>query len=201
MLYRVIDASELPALIGAFMKSYEVVAPVRRGDSYVFDAVSNPYEVALDYPSTVASPKKYFLPPKETLLKFDAETNMVEDYAEKITPRVIFGVHSCDISAINRLDLVFRDGEYPDPYYCARRASTMIVGISCFPTETCFCNLWGTDEVQFGYDLFLQRIGDRYLVSISSVEAANILEAACNPREATDEDRHAKVRACRGERA
>ena len=189
MLYRVIDASELPALIGVFMKSYEVVAPVRRGDSYVFDAVSNPYEVALDYPSTVASPKKYFLPPKETLLKFDAETNMVEDYAEKITPRVIFGVHSCDISAINRLDLVFRDGEYPDPYYCARRASTMIVGISCFPTETCFCNLWGTDEVQFGYDLFLQRIGDRYLVSISSVEAANILEAACNPREATDEDR------------
>ncbi len=41
-----------------------------------------------------------------------------------------------------------------------------------------------------GYDLFLQDIGDRYLVSIGSVEAANkILEASCNPREATDEDR------------
>ena len=40
-----------------------------------------------------------------------------------------------------------------------------------------------------GYDLFLQDLGDRYLISIGSVEAANILEAACELREATDEDR------------
>ena len=33
MLYRVIDASEMPALIDAFMQSYEVVAPIKRGDS------------------------------------------------------------------------------------------------------------------------------------------------------------------------
>ncbi len=81
---------------------------------------------------------------------------------------------------------MFRDGSYPDPYYCARRAATLIVGISCTPTDTCFCHLWDADEARFGYDLFLQDIGDRYLVSISSVEAANILESACNPREATD---------------
>ena len=57
------------------------------------------------------------------------------------------------------------------------------------PTDTCFCHLWGADEARFGYDLFLQDIGGKYLVSISSVEAANILEAACSPRVATDEDR------------
>ncbi len=189
MLYRVIDASEMPALIDAFMQSYEVVAPIKRGDSYVFDVLDDPHEVALDYPTTSSSPKKYLLPPKETLMRFNTAENMVEDFAETVVPRVIFGVHACDINAINRIDLMFRDGDYPDPYYCARRAATMIVGISCTPTDSCFCNLWGADEVQFGYDLFLQRIGDRYLVSISSVEAANILEAACNPREATDTDR------------
>ena len=106
----------------------------------------------------------------------------VTDFAAEITPRVIFGAHACDINAVNRLDLVFKDGRYPDPYYVRPGNATLIVGISCMPSETCFCHLWGSDEARFGYDLFLQDIGGKYLVSISSVEAANILEAACNPR-------------------
>ena len=189
MLYRVIDASELPSLVSAFMESYEVVAPVKRDRSYVFEAVESFDDIELGYDTTVSSPKKYFLPPTETLFPFDARDNEVAAFAAEITPRVIFGAHACDINALNRLDLVFRDGRYPDPYYVARRKATLIVGVSCTPDDTCFCNLWGADEARFGYDLFLQDLGGKYLVSISSVEAANILEAACNPRVATDEDR------------
>ncbi|RDB61283.1 4Fe-4S ferredoxin [Gordonibacter sp. 28C] len=189
MLYRVIDASELPSLVSAFMETYEVVAPVKRDRSYVFEAVESFDDIELGYDTTVSSPKKYFLPPTETLFPFDARDNEVAAFAAEITPRVIFGAHACDINALNRLDLVFRDGRYPDPYYVARRKATLIVGVSCTPDATCFCNLWGADEARFGYDLFLQDLGDKYLVSISSVEAANILEAACNPRVATDEDR------------
>ncbi|RNL40313.1 4Fe-4S dicluster domain-containing protein [Paraeggerthella hongkongensis] len=189
MLYRVIDATELPALVSAFMESYEVVAPVKSDQGYSFEAIASPDDVELAYETTIASPKKYFLPPVETLMTFDVADNSVTEFAAEITPRVIFGVHACDINAINRLDLVFKDGRYPDPYYVARRNATLIVGISCMPTATCFCHLWDADEARFGYDLFLQDLGDKYLVSISSVEAANILEAACNPRVATDEDR------------
>lgn len=189
MLYRVIDATEIPSLVSAFMETYEVVAPVKRDRSYVFEAIESYDEIELGYDSTITSPKKYFLPPKETLFPFDTRGNEVTGFAAEITPRVIFGAHACDINAINRLDLVFRDGRYPDPYYVARRNATLIVGVSCTPKDTCFCHLWGSDEARFGYDLFLQSIGDKYLVSISSVEAANILEAACNPRVATDEDR------------
>ena len=137
----------------------------------------------------MSSPKKYLLPPVETLMTFDARDNRVTDFAAEITPRVIFGAHACDFNAINRLDLVFRDGRYPDPYYTARRNATLVVGIGCTPSDTCFCHLWDADEARFGYDLFLHDLGDKYLVSISSVEAANILEAACDPRVATDEDR------------
>ena len=189
MLYRVIDASELPSLVSAFMESYEVVAPVKRDRSYVFEAVESYDDIELGYDTTISSPKKYFLPPTETLFPFDARAEVVPSFAAEITPRVIFGAHACDINALNRLDLVFRDGRYPDPYYVARRAATLVVGVSCVPTDTCFCHLWGADEARFGYDLFLQDIGGKYLVSISSVEAANILEAACSPRVATDEDR------------
>ena len=189
MLYRVIDAAELPALVSAFMEAYEVVAPVKRDRSYVFEAIESFDDIELGYDTTVSSPKKYFLPSTETLFPFDARSNEVADFSAEITPRVIFGAHACDINALNRLDLVFKEGRYPDPYYVARRNATLIVGLSCTPRDTCFCQLWGSDEARFGYDLFLQDIGDKYLVSISSVEAANILEAACNPRVATDEDR------------
>ena len=48
MLYRVFDAAELPALVSAFMDGYEVVAPVKRGAHYSFEAISSPDEMDLD---------------------------------------------------------------------------------------------------------------------------------------------------------
>lgn len=201
MLYRVIDAQDLAALVAAFMKNYEVVAPVKRGNKYIFDVVEDPEDIELNYTTTVASPKKYFLPPRETLMAYNAETNRIMPYEVEVTPRVIFGAHACDINALNRLDQVFLDDKYSDPYYKARREATLVVGISCMPTDTCFCHLWDAGEARFGYDLFLQDIGDKYLVSISSVEAANILEASCNVREATDEERIAFRHATRKRQA
>ena len=187
MLYRVIDASEVQGLIAAFMESYEVVAPVRGTYGLDFDVISSPEEAVLDYVETTVSPKKYFLPPQEELFRFDALANEVQDSRIEFPKRVIFGMHSCDINALNRLDLVFRDCEHPDPYYVARREATIIVGISCMPGDNCFCRLWRTDEARYGYDLFLSYIGGKYLVSMSGVEATNILESSCNPREATDD--------------
>ena len=197
MLYRVIDATEIPQLVQAFMDSYEVVAPVQSDQGYVFSPIESPDDVVLNYVTTISSPKKYILPSEEDLLRFNAQTNEVTDYEEHITPRVLFGVHACDINALNRLDLVFKDCERPDPYYVARRRSTLVVGVSCVPGPNCFCRVWGSDEARFGYDLFLSKIGDSYLVSISSVEAANILEASCHPRLATDDERFAFRQAAR----
>ncbi len=190
MLYRVIDADELPALVEAFMRDYEVIAPVRSGRSFAFEAVSSFDEIVLDYPTTLTSLKKYLLPPRETLFEYDMEDG-VTDYELRVQPRVLFGAHACDINAMNNLDLVFEDARYPDPYYEAHRAATMVVGIGCTPDDSCFCHLLDSGEVRSGYDLFLVDIGGRYLVSIGSVKAADILEGACSPREATDADRRA----------
>ncbi len=189
MLYRVIDRCELPLLVSAFMEDYEVIAPVEDGRSYTFAPIESFDDIALDYSTTVTSLKKYFLPACETMLTYDVSSNEVTDYEEIVTPRVIFGAHACDLNALERMDCVFQDVRYPDPYYDAHRRATLVVGISCTPNENCFCNLMDAAEARSGYDLFLQDIGESYLVSIGSVEAANILEASCSPREATDEDR------------
>ena len=54
MLYRVIDAVELPALVSAFMESYEVVAPVKRGGSHVFEVIQSPDDMDLSYAGSVS---------------------------------------------------------------------------------------------------------------------------------------------------
>ncbi|MDO4589978.1 MAG: 4Fe-4S dicluster domain-containing protein [Slackia sp.] len=197
MLYRIIDADDIPSLIRAFMDSYELVAPVARGQGYVFDEIENPDDVVLDYPTTIASPKKFFLPPRETLFAFDVESNDVAPFELDVKPRVLFGVHPCDLNAIERLDAVFLDPRYCDPYYRARREATLIVGIGCTPSQSCFCHRVGADEASRGYDLFLQDLGDRYWVSISSVAAAEVLEESTHLREADDADRAAFAAATR----
>lgn len=190
MLYRVINASEIPALVSAFLESYEVIAPVDQGDITVFDVITAPEQISKAQQETQASLRKFFLPPKDTLFSFNASTNEFTDFHLQVNPRVIFGVHACDINALNRLDLVFRYGKYPDPYYVARREATLLIGVGCMPTPECFCNVWDADEAHFGYDLFLQDLQNGHvLVSISSVEAANILEATCDLCVASDEDR------------
>ncbi|MDR2108653.1 MAG: 4Fe-4S dicluster domain-containing protein [Coriobacteriales bacterium] len=185
MLFRVIDKTELPELLNGFLVAHQVIGPVDKGDHFEFAPVTAADELALDYTLTTLPPKKYLLPPRETLLSFG--TTHAEDIEVvcEVTPRVIFGVHACDINAINRLDAVFLGDEFPDPYYRARREATLVVGISCTPFAECLCGLWGTGEVHSGYDLFLFDLGEVYLVSIYSVEGANILEATCHPRPAT----------------
>lgn len=172
------------------MRDYEVIAPVRSGRSFAFEPVDSFDKIVLDYPTTLTSLKKYLIPPRETLFEFDMEDG-VSDYTMEVRPRVLFGAHACDINAMNNLNLVFEDPRYTDPYYEAHKKATMVVGLDCMPDSSCFCHLLDSGEVRSGYDLFLADIGGRYLVSIGSVEGANYLESACNPREATDEDRRA----------
>ena len=64
MLYRVIDAAELPALVAAFMERYEVIAPVRSGHSFAFEAVGSFDEIVLDYPTTTRSPTTWRRSPR-----------------------------------------------------------------------------------------------------------------------------------------
>ena len=58
MLYRVIDASELPSLVSAFLETYEVIAPVKSGMSHAYSTVESFEEIVLDYTTTITPLKK-----------------------------------------------------------------------------------------------------------------------------------------------
>jgi sulfhydrogenase subunit beta (sulfur reductase) len=145
----------------------ELHAPAEQDGQYVLRRVARWSDVRLDYPRTILPPKKYFLPPRETLFRYRPGEGYIphtEDLAKRI---VLFGLHACDIYALNILDQVF-EGKYPDPYYRARRRNTAIIGIDCTPDQHCFCRSMRADFVDRGFDLFFHDLGDRYLALVGT---------------------------------
>lgn len=145
----------------------EVHAPVEQDGKFVFRRLARWSEARLDYDRTILPPKKYFLPPRETLFRFKPGSGYVPFAGDAETRIVLFGVHACDVYALNILDMVF-GGKYPDPYYLERRKNIAIIGIECVPDEHCFCRSMRADFVDHGFDLFFHDIGDYYLTMVGT---------------------------------
>lgn len=187
MFFRIIPKREIPDLVRGLAQEYEVVGPVAKGEAFVYAPVSDPGDLRLDYDTTLLPTKQWFFPAAETLMRFRVADNEVIDDSVDVTPRVLFGLHPCDVNSLLLMDNVFL-GDTPDPYYKARRDNTLIVGLSCMPTGTCFCDAWGTDETHWGFDIFLSDLGDDYYASIRSVKGAELVDRHVSGREATDAD-------------
>ncbi|MBK5211800.1 MAG: 4Fe-4S dicluster domain-containing protein [Coriobacteriia bacterium] len=187
MFFRILHKGNVGDLVTGLAATREIVGPKAKGEDFVFGEITDPSELVLDYPTTILPPKKYFLLPKENLMHYDTKNSGVSQDAPNVTPRVIFGVHPCDINSLLLVDKVFL-GDFVDPYYKARRDNTLIIGVSCMPTPSCMCNAFGTGEVNQGFDLFLTDLGDRYFVSCSSVEGADMLDKFVETREVEPQD-------------
>lgn len=146
----------------------EVHAPVKTAAGHAFRPLERWSDACLDYTRTVLPPRKYLLPQRETMFTYQIGKGYLpasEDLNRKI---VLFGVHACDIYAMNILDLVYAEGAHPDPYYRTRRKNVAIIGIDCQPDEHCFCNSMHADDVEHGFDLFFNDIGENYLVFVGT---------------------------------
>jgi len=184
MLFKVFDKAELETLFAVLAAENPIVAPVQTGVDgehkpiYAFEQVSDFSRIALGYSTTKLPAKRYFLPFREDLASFQFEGN---DWQKNVDynidhPFVFFGLHACDINALNKLDKVLLGSVYPMPYYAAKRKNMFIIGINCQPQPFCFCRSMGSDSVSHGFDLFLTDIGDRYFVEILTATAYNFLK-------------------------
>ncbi len=154
----------------------EVHAPVEQDGQYAFRRLSRWSKARLDYNRTILPPKKYFLPQREALFRYRPEAGYVPETEGLDQRLVLFGVHACDVYALNILDEVFA-GQFPDPYYQARRKSIAIIGIDCHPDERCFCRSMRADFVDRGFDLFFYDMGDHYLSLVGTARGDDMVLA------------------------
>jgi len=166
----------------------------QNGGYYRLVATDTPEHFAFSSPSD--SWKRYLHPPRTLLVRTRSTDNGIEVEApEPSIPSVaLFGVRSCDLTAMHVLDQVFLDDAATDPGYAARRADAFIVAAGCaHPGNTCFCASMQTGPTPTtGYDLSITELygndgNHRFLIDSGSERGADLL-ARITSRPATEAD-------------
>jgi len=186
-----LKGDDLPRFLEILAGYGELHGPVRSDDGVItFRPLCGPADLLLDYHRTLIPPKKYLLPPRETILAYAPESG----YRQPGTPApkiVLLGVHPCDLAGIAYLDRVFLGNE-PDPLYDARRSALTLIGLSCEPDDSCFC---GDRGVSSAGDLFAERTGGGLSLTSMSRRGSEILEKL-SPFLAEKEPPSSAQRAC-----
>jgi sulfhydrogenase subunit beta (sulfur reductase) len=149
MVKKMITADKLPALWSHLAGQAKLVLPAKEGPTVLFKEWSEGLEVALDAPTSAVSPKDIFFPREETYMRYRCSGQVLELGAgEELEPVIAFGVHPCDLKAIEMLDRVYLNQDPVDDLYQRRREKTTIVALGCTaPDPFCFCGVMGVDPL------------------------------------------------------
>lgn len=154
-----------------------VIAPVQIQGLTLFQPISKPEEVTLDFDNTTLAPKEWFFPPTETLFsvqKKNGQTELMPATVER--DAVIFGVRPCDAKGIALMDRPFLK-EPGDALYRERRARTALVGVACRQARPeCFCTSVGTaPNDPSNVDILLTEVEDGYIVQVVTEKGEGLL--------------------------
>ena len=139
--------------------------------------------------NTVRSPKDFFFPQTEDLMKFKTEgkTIEVEDIRTESEDFVVFGVRACDVKSFDILDRVFLT-EPRDSFYANRRNHGAIVSLACTrPVETCFCKTFGIDPATPAGDVSAWKTETEIFFEANTEKGKALLDTLSNLTEECDD--------------
>lgn len=173
--------------VSALIDSEQTVIGVQaKHDKFAFGELKNADDLRLDYDVTVLSPRKYLLPPTETLLSFKVagESQSVQEYETMI----LLGVHPYDMIAINQMDELFSQDEY-DTHYMDRRKNITIVACDVAKaSKNVFASSMDTATVDRGFDMLLTDIGEAYVVEAATDKGEALMNMMSGAKKASKED-------------
>jgi sulfhydrogenase subunit beta (sulfur reductase) len=180
MKEKILQKGQLSKFVSELMNKYAVYTPIKKNGFYVFEKISDPEMIDLEYSNTKIPPKELFFPRAETLFTYTnlkEGIELTEDNASEEN-RVILGIRPCDVLSFLLLDKFFNSGKFQDPYYQKRRENTLIIGLLCSePQSTCFCtSTGGSPFSEAGMDISLTDLDDKYLVKNLNIKGAQVLE-------------------------
>ena len=142
---------------------------------------------------TTKSPKDFFFPQSECLMKFKTEGKNIEiiDTRSESEDFAIFGVRACDARAFKVLDNVFLK-EPVDTYYQNRREHGIIISLACDrPAETCFCGTFDIDAANPDGDIVCYKTESALYLDAKTEKGQGLLasvEEVTEPAEASEID-------------
>ena len=184
---------DLLGWVDTLRAQFDIFGPVmkRRGQA-VFERLNKAQDMALDYCSTMTSPRSLIYPPRQSLFTIDRKIGHYETLVPKRGKEtIIFGIHPCDMHAITVLDRTFL-GDFKDCYYRRLRDDTITVVLNC--NQACdqgFCPSMETGpflQIKDRFDLVLTAKCGDYLVEFGSQRGKDLSKRANNLRRASRKD-------------
>jgi NAD(P)H-flavin reductase/NAD-dependent dihydropyrimidine dehydrogenase PreA subunit len=174
---KIISKEDFSNFVNALIRgdSWNVKGVKSKGNKFAFGSLESASELRLDYDVTLLPPKKYFFPQRETLFTYDLADGFSAKNPAEARPIVIIGVHPYDIVALLHMDEVFSETK-SDPYYFEKRNSSIIIGVNIQKmSKWCFAPIMGCATIDYGYDLMLTDLGNRYAINIGSQKGEDLL--------------------------
>lgn len=170
-----LPGDRLKSLLMALSGRMDVVAPQLVAGAVVF-ATWNGQDIALQE-NSLFPPLEFLLPPRDVLFRYIQDSGRYSFAEPSPRFRLIFGIRSCDLSAIAVLDKILGSSPPDHPYFDKRR-STVLVALNCKnPGESCSCSSSGSGpDCCDLFDLLLTEIKDGYLVETGSPAGILILK-------------------------
>lgn len=189
MLYKILSKSDYQDFVKKLVGNYQFIGPKKKDKAtHEFTDIEDFKQIDTDYKRTTIPPAKNLLfLPTETLLEYEIGEKIDVNPSVESGQKILFGVHSCDINALNFLDWFFSK-DFVDENYCAKRENLIVIGKDCEPTETCFCETMGAEYAKGGFDIFLTELKDRYFVRVATPKGNEIISKYTNVKNATDKD-------------
>ncbi len=176
---RLISKENFTEFVNAMINdsSLNVIGVKAKGGKFAFGPLETASELRMDYDVTLLPPKKYFFPQRETLVTYNVGTGFSsKNLSENKPSMVIIGVHPYDIVALLHMDEIFSETK-SDPYYFEKRNSSIIIGVNIQKmSKWCFAPYMGSATVEYGYDLMLTDLGNRYAINIGSPKGEQLLD-------------------------
>jgi sulfhydrogenase subunit beta (sulfur reductase) len=182
-----LSVDKIQDFLKVLCQNYKVVVPVKDNDAIYFTPYTDELELCLDR-YTVLSPKEVLFPATEPLLFFrykkSGEDLSKVDVAVEAPPQiqgrktVVFGARPCDVSGLLTFDKVYIENGFKDPFYKARRESTLFIALTCdAPANTCFCtSVGGSPAGTWGVDVLLTKVENEYVAEECTGEGTSLLE-------------------------
>ncbi len=187
MKYANIKKEDINKWLENLKKKAKLYAPRKKENLFVFRPVKDISEVCLEYIPTILSPKKYYFPQKEKLLKFSIAPFKTAKAIDVFEEFILLAVHTCDIAGIQCMDVVFRDSP-EDSNYLNRKEKMTIIGIECLRhcDKYATCAAVGTHEPRGGYDLMMIDIGSSFIIHVNSQKGENLVSGLSYIKEADE---------------
>ena len=192
---QVMEKLDLPPFVQHLIAEYRVEGVKKKDDAFCYSPIKSPEELCLDFDCTLGPPKKYFLPPEETLLRFKTAPSVEAAPVIDDNPFVLFGVHPYDLKAIGQMDRIFAAG-VPDPHYLKRREAAFLIGLD--PTRLAPRAFWAdmeADAVSNGFDLMFTDIGEDFVVESGTEKGEGLLARYGKIRPAAKDETRQRVSA------